>query len=51
MTAAHNPWLVALSLMVALQGTYVGLHLARQIATEDFDAARLQQPRPSRNIS
>jgi NO-binding membrane sensor protein with MHYT domain len=28
---AHEPWLVALSLLVAFQGSYVGLHLARQI--------------------
>jgi NO-binding membrane sensor protein with MHYT domain len=27
----HEPWLVALSLLVAFQGSYVGLHLARQI--------------------
>lgn len=31
MLPAHAPWLVALSLLVAFQGSYVGLHLARQI--------------------
>ncbi|WP_407049620.1 MHYT domain-containing protein [Methyloraptor flagellatus] len=31
MTVAHQPWLVALSLLMAFQGSYVGLHLARQI--------------------
>lgn len=29
---SHEPWLVALSLLVAFQGSYVGLHLARGIA-------------------
>lgn len=33
MVPAHEPWLVALSLLVAFQGSYVGLHLARQIRT------------------
>jgi NO-binding membrane sensor protein with MHYT domain len=37
MTPSHEPWLVALSLFVAFQGSYVGLHLARQIhAAEDM---------------
>ena len=31
MGVAHQPWLVALSLLMAFQGSYVGLHLARQI--------------------
>lgn len=31
MLPAHEPWLVALSLLMAFQGSYVGLHLARQI--------------------
>lgn len=31
MSPSHEPWLVALSLFVAFQGSYVGLHLARQI--------------------
>lgn len=31
MSPTHEPWLVALSLLVAFQGSYVGLHLARQI--------------------
>jgi NO-binding membrane sensor protein with MHYT domain len=32
MTPTHEPWLVMLSLLLAFQGSYVGLHLARQIA-------------------
>ncbi|MDR3374707.1 MAG: MHYT domain-containing protein [Ancalomicrobiaceae bacterium] len=32
MNLQHEPWLVALSLIVAFQGSFVGLHLARQIA-------------------
>ncbi|MDR3496887.1 MAG: MHYT domain-containing protein [Ancalomicrobiaceae bacterium] len=31
MSLQHEPWLVALSLIVAFQGSFVGLHLARQI--------------------
>lgn len=31
MSPSHEAWLVALSLFVAFQGSYVGLHLARQI--------------------
>jgi NO-binding membrane sensor protein with MHYT domain len=31
MNPSHEPWLVALSLFVAFQGSYVGLHLARQV--------------------
>jgi diguanylate cyclase len=31
MHPSHEPWLVALSLFVAFQGSYVGLHLARQV--------------------
>ena len=31
MHLSHNPWLVALSLLVAIQGAYVGLSLAVQI--------------------
>jgi diguanylate cyclase len=31
MYPSHEPWLVALSLFVAFQGSYVGLHLARQV--------------------
>lgn len=33
MSPSHEPWLVALSLLLAFQGSYVGLHLARQIET------------------
>ena len=33
MVPSHEPWLVALSLLVAFQGSYVGLHLARQVRT------------------
>lgn len=32
MIATHEPWLVALSVLVAFQGSYVGLHLARGVA-------------------
>ena len=35
MSPSHEPWLVALSLLVAFQGSYVGLHLARQIGRAD----------------
>jgi diguanylate cyclase len=31
MLPSHEPWLVALSLFVAFQGSYVGLYLARQV--------------------
>jgi NO-binding membrane sensor protein with MHYT domain len=31
MHPSHEPWLVALSLFVAFQGSYVGLHFARQV--------------------
>src|SRR5262245_11111169 len=31
MPVTHEPWLVALSLIVAIQGAYVGLTLARQV--------------------
>ena len=34
MTPTHEPWLVALSLAVAFQGSYIGLHLAGQIRLE-----------------
>jgi len=32
MSLSHNPWLVLLSLLVAIQGAYVGLSLARELA-------------------
>jgi NO-binding membrane sensor protein with MHYT domain len=35
MMPSHEPWLVALSLFVAFQGSYVGLHLARQVAAAE----------------
>lgn len=35
MNPSHEPWLVALSLFVAFQGSYVGLHLARQVGTAE----------------
>ncbi len=35
MNPSHEPWLVALSLFVAFQGSYVGLHLARQVEAAD----------------
>jgi len=31
MPVTHEPWLVALSLIVAIQGAYVGLSLAVQV--------------------
>src|SRR4030095_1406643 len=31
MSVTHEPWLVALSLIVAIQGAYVGLSLAVQV--------------------
>jgi len=37
----HEPWLVALSLLVAFQGSYVGLHLARQIRGAGGNVQRL----------
>lgn len=40
MVPAHEPWLVALSLLVAFQGSYVGLHLARQIRAANGGAQR-----------
>jgi NO-binding membrane sensor protein with MHYT domain len=33
MPVTHGPWLVALSVLVAIQGAYVGLSLAVQVAT------------------
>lgn len=33
MPVTHEPWLVALSVLVAIQGAYVGLSLAVQVAT------------------
>src|SRR5215475_6201533 len=33
MPVTHGPWLVALSVLVAIQGAYVGLTLAVQVAT------------------
>jgi len=35
MNPSHEPWLVALSLFVAFQGSYVGLHLARQVGAAE----------------
>lgn len=35
MIPSHEPWLVALSLFVAFQGSYVGLHLARQVGAAE----------------
>lgn len=35
MIPSHEPWLVALSLFVAFQGSYVGLHLARQVSAAE----------------
>ncbi len=33
MSPAHEPWLVVLSLVIAFEGSYVGLHLARKIGS------------------
>ena len=33
MPVSHEPWLVVLSLIVAIQGAYVGLSLAVQIGS------------------
>jgi NO-binding membrane sensor protein with MHYT domain len=41
MIATHDPWLVALSLIVAIQGAYVGLSLAVHIGTAVGDRRRL----------
>lgn len=41
MNPSHEPWLVALSLFVAFQGSYVGLHLARQIGRAEGLRRRL----------
>jgi NO-binding membrane sensor protein with MHYT domain len=41
MNPSHEPWLVALSLFVAFQGSYVGLHLARQVEAADGLRRRL----------
>lgn len=35
MIPSHEPWLVALSLFVAFQGSYVGLNLARQVGAAE----------------
>ena len=31
MSSAHEPWIVLLSVLMAVQGSYVGLYLARQV--------------------
>lgn len=41
MNSSHEPWLVVLSLFVAFQGSYVGLHLARQVGRADGLRRRL----------
>lgn len=41
MPVTHEPWLVALSLVMAFQGSFVGLNLAVQVG--DADAARRRQ--------
>ncbi len=41
MPVTHEPWLVALSLVVAIQGAYVGLSLAVQIGAADGVRRRL----------
>jgi NO-binding membrane sensor protein with MHYT domain len=41
MTVTHEPWLVALSLIMAFQGSYVGLGLAVQVRTSTEPRRRL----------
>jgi NO-binding membrane sensor protein with MHYT domain len=41
MPVTHEPWLVALSLVVAIQGAYVGLSLALQVGAADGVRRRL----------
>ena len=41
MGVAHEPWLVVLSLLVAIQGAYVGLSLAVQVRESDGMRRRL----------
>src|SRR5262245_8771674 len=41
MPVTHEPWLVALSLVVAIQGAYVGLTLALQVGGESGVRRRL----------
>jgi NO-binding membrane sensor protein with MHYT domain len=41
MPVTHEPWLVALSLVVAIQGAYVGLNLAIRLATANGMRRRL----------
>ncbi len=38
---SHEPWLVVLSLMIAFQGSYVALHLARRIVASSGERLRL----------
>ncbi|MBI3699717.1 MAG: LytTR family transcriptional regulator DNA-binding domain-containing protein [Afipia sp.] len=40
MSPAHEPWLVVLSLMMAFQGSYLGLHVARKIRESNGDQFR-----------
>lgn len=40
MSPAHEPWLVVLSLVIAFEGSYVGLHLARKIGISSGERLR-----------
>ncbi len=40
MSPAHEPWLVVLSLLIAFEGSYVGLHLTRKIGTSSGERLR-----------
>ena len=41
MSVMHEPWLVALSLVMAFQGSFVGLNLAVQVGRADAARRRL----------
>ncbi len=41
MMLSHEPWLVALSVVVAFQGSYAGLYLARRIRSSAGNAQRM----------
>ena len=44
MPVTHEPWLVALSLFLAIQGSFVGLSLAVQVAGEMLRVLRGERP-------
>jgi DNA-binding LytR/AlgR family response regulator len=49
MPVTHEPWLVALSLIVAIQGAYVGLSLAVQVGAAVSMRRRMLLARPYRS--